>query len=107
MLQRETGWAALPGDYRTMATGYDRSHERTAHAPFRARSADYLSPIKRRSSPIILPVARRGGRNSRQPLRLQGHAARDLDALGVNPAIVFGKQRSDHRAYVVGLAGAA
>ena len=34
------------------------------------------------------------------------HAARDLDALGVNPAIIFGKQRCDHRAYVIRLADA-
>jgi hypothetical protein len=26
-----------------------------------------------------------------------GHAARDFDALGVNPAIFLGKQRRDHR----------
>src|ERR1700685_3870073 len=39
--------------------------------------------------------------------RLKYHAARDLDALGINPAIVFGEQRSDHRAYVIGLADAA
>ncbi len=37
----------------------------------------------------------------------KGHAARDLDALGVDPAIVVGKQRGDHRADVVGLADAA
>jgi hypothetical protein len=34
------------------------------------------------------------------------HAARDLDALGVNPVIIFGKQRCDHRAYVIRLADA-
>ncbi len=30
-----------------------------------------------------------------------GHAARDFDALGVNPAILLGKQRRDHRADVI------
>jgi hypothetical protein len=31
-----------------------------------------------------------------------GHAARDFDALGVNPAILLGKQRRDHRVDVIG-----
>ncbi len=31
-----------------------------------------------------------------------GHAARDFDALGVNPAILLGKQRRDNRADVIG-----
>jgi hypothetical protein len=39
--------------------------------------------------------------------RLDRHAARDFDALGVDPAIVLGQQRRDHRADVVGQAGAA
>jgi hypothetical protein len=30
-----------------------------------------------------------------------GHAARDFDALGVNPAILLGKQRRDHRVDVI------
>lgn len=39
----------------------------------------------------------------RQGLRgvSDGHAARGLNALGIDPTIVFGEQRSDHRADVV------
>jgi hypothetical protein len=38
-------------------------------------------------------------------MRLDRHAARGLDALGVDPAIVLGQQRGDHRADVVGQPG--
>ncbi len=38
---------------------------------------------------------------------LDGHAARDLDALRVDPPIVLGKQRRDHRSDVVGQPGTA
>jgi len=40
-------------------------------------------------------------------LPLQGHAARDLDPLAVDPAIVVGKQGRDHRADFLGPSGAA
>src|SRR5262249_20085619 len=45
-------------------------------------------------------------RSTRLPTALKGHAAGDLDALPVDPAIVFGEQGCDHRAHGVGLAGA-
>jgi hypothetical protein len=54
----------------------------------------------------VLPTIeqRLGSRNNARHVRPRGHTTRQFEALRVDPAIVFGKQRRDHRADVVGFA---
>jgi hypothetical protein len=46
---------------------------------------------------------------SREPfgLRLERHATRDLDSLSIDPAIIVGKERGDHRSDVIRHSGSA
>ncbi|MET3597235.1 DNA-binding transcriptional LysR family regulator [Mesorhizobium shonense] len=68
---------------------------------------------KRRASPANRGEARRDAKGKRIGANAFGlcrsdiHAARHLDALRIDPAIVLREQRGDHRADVVGDTGAA